>query len=326
MNEIPSFLPGIEPAYLKILEIFHPYAFNKILAAFTSRQRFVHYTTADTALKILSRREVWLRKSTCMNDFMEIEHGFECLQFAYKNNRDDWDRTLNAIYPDLSEKLEKKYNSWLPTFRSDTFLACVSEHLDDEDRLGRLSMWRAYGGKAGVALVLNGFPLINPTDALGAYTSPVAYLSKFRFELEFKALIKSLIENIGFIKQQNEDTVLSQLFEVFRMATLCNKHPGFAEEREWRIIYSPSYSKSDRILSGIESIGGVPQIIHKIPLKDEPKENLVGIEIPQFIESIVIGPSEFPWEIKEALELVLKDAGVEDAASKINVSDIPLRS
>jgi len=326
MNDASSFLPGFDPTYLKVLEIFHPYAFSKTLAAFMNRQRFVHYTTADTALRILTGREVWLRKSTCMNDFMEIEHGFECLQHAYKNNRDNWNKTLNAIYPDLGDELETRYNNWLPSFRGDTYLACVSEHLDDENRIGRLSMWRAYGGKAGVALVLNGFPLINPTDALGAYTSPVAYLNKERFEAEFQALIKSLSNNHDFIRQQSKESVLGQLFEVFRMATLCTKHPGFSEEKEWRIIYSPIYSNSNRIISSIESINGTPQKIHKIPLKDCPEENLIGIEIPQFLDSIIIGPSEFPGEIKEALASVLKDAGMDDAMSKIVVSDIPLRN
>ena len=35
------------------------------------------------------------------------------------------------------------------------------------------------------------------------------------------------------------ETVSASAFNMLRFAVLCTKHPGFLEEREWRIIASP---------------------------------------------------------------------------------------
>ena len=39
-------------------------------------------------------------------------------------------------------------NSW-SDIRLNTYITCVSEHQDSEDKHGRLSMWRAFGGGTG---------------------------------------------------------------------------------------------------------------------------------------------------------------------------------
>ncbi|MDX0157874.1 DUF2971 domain-containing protein [Sinorhizobium meliloti] len=321
-----SYLPGYDGNDLKLLEIFYPYFYKKTALAFHSKARFVHYTSADTATRIIQGEEVWLRKSTCMNDFMEIEHGFECLQHAYREQKERFKGIFEGMFPDFCQKIESRFNAWLPILRNGTYIACISEHDEREDRIGRLSMWRAYGGSAGVALVLKGLPLLTPTDALQAYTSPVAYLDKEGFEEEFCFMLDLVEQNSQLIERLGEENVIGKIFEVFRMATLCTKHPGFAEEREWRIIYSPSYSESTRIKQSVETVGGVPQRIYKIPLRNVPEENLVGIEIAEFIERIIVGPSQFPIEIRDALSVLLDQKGVQDASERITISDIPLRN
>lgn len=175
-------------------------------------------------------------------------------------------------------------------------------------------------------MVLNGFPLINPTDALGAYTSPVAYLSKEDFKSEFCTLLDSFEANRQILNSLHEEDLIGHLFHAFRMAILCTKHPGFAEEREWRVIYTPSFTESPKIKQSIESVGGTPQRVYKIPLKNFPEENLVGIELPEFLDSVIVGPSQYPWEIKEAFSILLSNKGVTNTHDKIIVSDIPLRS
>lgn len=319
-------LGGMSAEELKILEVFHPYAYKKTAEAFFSQSRFVHYTSADTAMRIIQGEEVWMRKSTCMNDFSELNYGLNCLVAAYDKNKDRFHRIFDGVFPGISKKVEDRFNSWVPIFSNDTYISCISEHDVKEDRTGRLSMWRAYGGAAGVAIVLNGAPLINPTDALNAYTSPVAYLSNDQFNAEFEFFLDGVERNTDLMKHQGEEATIGRVFEVFRMAMLCTKHPGFAEEREWRIIYSPTFLASKRIKPDIQSIGGVPQKLYKIPLKNEPSENLVGIEIAEIVSSIIVGPTQFPREIGEALVDLLTNKGMQDAATKVVISDIPLRN
>lgn len=76
----------------------------------------------------------------------------------------------------------------------------------------------------------------------------------------------------------------------------------------------------------IKSINGIPQNIYKIPLQNIPEENLTGIDIPSLVEKIIIGPSNNPLDIKQAFEVLLRDAGVENPSEKIVFSNIPLRT
>jgi hypothetical protein len=64
--------------------IFFPYLERKTREVIATGNRFVYYTTADTATRILANRQIWMRSTTTMNDYMEVEHGFECLNAAYK--------------------------------------------------------------------------------------------------------------------------------------------------------------------------------------------------------------------------------------------------
>ena len=53
----------------QLREVFFAYACKRQKAAKDSNQRFVYYTSADTALKIVERGELWMRNATVMNDF-----------------------------------------------------------------------------------------------------------------------------------------------------------------------------------------------------------------------------------------------------------------
>ena len=313
------------PEQTTLFQIFYPYTTQKVFSIASSRARFVHYTTADSALKIFDSREVWMRKSSCMNDFMEVEHGFDCLNAAYKKRKERLALLFESKFPGFSTKLEDLFNGWLPHFRSDSYITCISEHDNDEDVTGRLSMWRAYGRRTGVAVVLNSNSFLTPSDALKAYTSPVAYLNENGFDQSFGEILDAIEKNIEIINALGEQAVLNHMFEVFRMAILCTKHPGFREEKEWRVIYTPTYQKSERLRFDIQSINGVPQPIYKIPLEDVASEGLTGIEIPNLVERIIIGPTQFPFAIRDAFVNKLTSIGVADAAKRIFISDVPLR-
>lgn len=289
--------------------------------------RFVHYTTAEVAASIITRRFVWMRNLQTMNDHMEFEHGFRCLKSAYNDEKSGGflKTTLESLFPGFREELERRFDWWSPLLRSNTYLTCISEHRRSENNYGRLSMWRAYGGGNGVAVVMNNRPFLTESEALNAYTSPVSYLDDKRFRSEFDHLAKNIKKNMGFIHSLGKESVLNLVFHAFRFFALCTKHPGFHEEKEWRIIYSPDLEPSNRIAEDIHSVRGVPQKIYKIPLEDVPDEGLVGVRIPDLIERIIIGPTQYPQAMFQAFEKLLKDAGVENPGERIFVSDIPLR-
>lgn len=310
----------------RVEELFFPYATRKQNEVKANGSRFVHYSTAEAAVKILKSKEVWMRKKTTMNDFMEVEYGFELLRTAYVGEAGaPLKAVLERLFPGACEELEERFNSWLPTFRNETFITCISEHLDHEDAIGRLSMWGAYGGGNGVAVVLNNTAFATASDALKAYTSPVAYVSAAQFAREFAQISNNLAADEDFLRLIGRDAAISNVFTMMRFMIVGTKHPGFHEELEWRILHTPSLEPSERIPRSIEVIQGVPQLVHKIPLKSYPDEGFLGAEIPELVERIIIGPSLHGYAMRDAFVGILEEAGVADAGARVYVSDIPLR-
>jgi len=317
----------------RLLNIFYPYSREKFSAILSTGTRFVHYTSADVAMSVLKNKEVWMRKSSCMNDFSEIQHGLDCLYRAYRDSKhgEKFKSILNHIFDGFNVEIEQLFDSWTPSIYVDTDLTCFSEHKDTEDNLGRLSMWRAYGGTTGVALVLNNSPFITPSETLKAYSSPVAYLSDKDFAERFVKIATNIENETEFVREQGREVIKGYVFAMFRFAAVCTKHPGFAEEKEWRVVYCPSLEKSDYLVKDIQVIRGIPQPVYKIPLKNIPErdgqDGLSGVEIPELIERIIIGPTQYPLALGEAFVELLQQAGMnlENASKKVFISEIPLR-
>jgi hypothetical protein len=261
-----------------------------------------------------------------MNDFSEIEHGLGCLRASYRGpTGNSFKKLLDEMFPEVSIEAEKLFDGWTPHFRSETYITCVSEHLDSEDVTGRLSMWRAYGGSSGVALVFNNAPFLGSTQVLGAYSSPVEYLREAEFDDAFKEVVASIEREKSIVSQLDRSVVVAHVFNMLRHAVLCTKHPGFAEEREWRVIHAPNLYGPGKVVHDYQAIGGVPQSVYKIPLKDWPDEGLVGVAIPSFLNRLIIGPAQLPGTLYSTFHKVLAEAGVTDIEKKLCISDIPLR-
>lgn len=307
-------------------EVYFPHAVREQARVRENGIHFVHYTRAEVAMDILRSRHVWMRKTSCMNDFTEVRHGLQRLANAYRGaNGERLKGVLEGLYPGISGEIEDRFNSWDYALEYDTYIMCVSEHRDDEDLTGRLSMWRAYGVGAGVALVLNNTPFLSPSDALKAYSSPVAYLDDQAFDERFGEFVHSLEKHSDYLKSEGKEVTIWGILSAFKFAALCTKHPGFREELEWRVLYTPAHHRSDHLIKEIQAVGGIPQPIYKIPLRNIPEEGFHGAEIPELVDRIIIGPTAYAMATYEAFKELLTDAGVADAGSRIVVSDIPLR-
>lgn len=261
-----------------------------------------------------------------MNDFLEVEYGRARLYRTYRHTEvgKKFQSILNSIFDNVTADVEKLFDGWTPHFQTNTYFTCVSEHEDEEDTFGRLSMWRAYGQTTGVAMVLNNSVFLTPSEGFNAYTSPVAYLDDSGFEKQFGDIADKIASEADFLKAQGREAITTRVFNMLRFATLCTKHPGFKEEKEWRVIYCPALEQSPYLTKEIRVVNGVPQPIYKIPLKDIPEVGLFAA-IPNLLDRIIIGPTQYPFALAEAFEQLLTEAGVQDAGNKIRLSDIPLR-
>jgi hypothetical protein len=325
---------------LRLTGIIFPHTMREVKRIRDGDVRFAHYTSAKAGMDILRSKCVWLRNSTVMNDYSEVEHGIDCLAHAWRSPVGErLKAVMRTIQNDLPEIFEEHFNHQAAELRNETYLLSISEHDDSadpkhEDEYGRLSMWRAYAMRDGVSFVFKNTPFTSESHALHAYTCPVIYAARETFLPHFDRLVTSIEENIDHLARYGGAFVNEMLLQAFRFTVQSTKHPSFKEEREWRVLYSPSIAERPgfdieqhrlRVPTKIETIHGVPQRIYTIPFKNYPDEGMMGATIPELIDRILIGPSRDAFTIQTAYIAELEGCGVEDARDRVMITDVPLR-
>lgn len=307
----------------RLLKIFYPDDAEQLSKIESENIRFAYYTSADVAKQIIDKKEIWLRNATVMNDFLEITYGLDLTKKAFGSAPwKDIMSAANSVLPGIQEKVMAHFNYWDRYLPTETYLTCLSLHDDKEDEHGRLSMWRAYGD---VALIINNTPLTNSSEELGVFSTPVHYLDQAGFEERLQKVAQAVTNNIVYLHALDEKVTFDFICSMLLVGVIGTKHPGFAEEKEWRIFFQPEDYPDNILTKEIVTIQGVVQEIWKLPLKHDPDNGLHHADIPSLINRIIIGPTQHSEVSKHAFVNLLDKAGVEDAANKVFVSEIPLR-
>src|SRR5688500_10669914 len=112
---------------------FQPNTVRQVERVRQSGSRFVHYHSADNGWKILRSKRMLLRNSTLLNDFSEVQHGMDCLAYAYQSEAGQKLQALmRKVQPNLPEIFQPNFDSMFEGFRTDTYLISVSEHGDPQ--------------------------------------------------------------------------------------------------------------------------------------------------------------------------------------------------
>lgn len=296
---------------LKLREIFLPYANKRRIDFNKSNKLLAYYTTADTAYKIMQKKEIWMRNVTVMNDYQEVKYGIQKINSIFLRNEYQEKTTLykvgqrlynvlqeftdengNAIFEDVLKQYFIEQTSW----EYNAYISCFTEHDTDEDGLGRLSMWRAYGGDNGVALVFNPQKYAeNLEEKYKIFLTPVAYLTDEELATEVEELAVNININKDFlheVKQRYPPILHNWLMAVLRFAIVSIKHPGFKEEKEWRLV-GHGYD----LACETEVIRGVIQPVHKLEISN----------LREMLHHIIIGPTQYENVIFKGFEKILKD-------------------
>lgn len=316
--------------YRSVYKIFFQDYERRLQDMLTGRQ-FAYYTTATTASHILKKQEVWMRHTSVMNDRSEIIHGYNSLQRALAS---DSGRKFYAVFDSVRAGLGKTLADYFAAhcdkIIENTYLISISEHEPHENQYGRLSMWRTYGEQAGVAIVLDAQTLLSQQASLNASMYPVYYMDDFAsdddqasgrgMQLLLQDLSARLASNQHLLTALNDEDIKRLFFQKMIHLITCTKHPAFAEEKEWRLIYIPELDRDRQLPIDVEHIGAIPQKVVKLPLT-----NRGGISIKEQLKKILIGPTDYPAVIEEALETLLSQRGFRNAAQIIHSTNIPLR-
>jgi hypothetical protein len=301
-------------------------AINSACFAYFSRRReelqphtrIAYYTTADTALRIIQNKTFWLRDPRLMNDFGEVVHGQKCLREVLRSPEvvAVAERATDDLFPGFFADLIRTWEEVTASGRAMPFVACLSEIHKDDDR-GLLSMWRAYGGNNGVAMVLSDSLLSLDSNFVRTFHSPVLYGGSE----DVKRLVLEIFGNLSTIADEvsaaGNEFLKERLMNALLFAMLSIKHVGFAEEREWRMIHHLS-DESAHIKYRSEVVRGNAEVVCEVNLASHS-----ALAPGAMFEKVIVGPCAFPESAGQALSLAFEKAG--GGIPAIVRSDIPLR-
>lgn len=344
-------LPQLFDAHLSTFYEYTKLAHERFIEAGC---RFAYYTTVDTALKILTNREIWMRDTRIMNDPNEVKYGFEGVMAALDSVEGEaLAKAVDKYHPNQMRDVVKKYVSWMGNHAHSTFITSLTVHGPDEldnnirrnqpnntsetnpsnniersfDHLGKLSLWRGYGGRAGVAFVVDGIPFLKRTKGLHLKSMPVIYAAKEYSVQLLKSIRTGIHQNKGkFFIDLGFEGARDALVEALQLITISLKHPAFAEEREWRIIATRNDASLNFGEVDTVTIGEVPQQIIRVPLRDAEEYGLTGLSPNELIKLVIVGPSDYPGIARQPLLEAMRSAGIKQPEARLIDERIPLRA
>lgn len=317
----------LEPHYELLANVLFGYSLSRTANLAQNDVKLAHYTSAENALNIIEGQTMWLRNAAVMNDHSEIEHGRGILGAAMElpNLGGRLRKVLGRAHAGLAERVTEHVRRQRKQTRERIFMVSLCE-TEAVDRLGRLSMWRAYGGKtSGAALIFNGEAFDDAQQQLMAFASPVLYGDFEEFAQHLEAVIDRLEGEPNLLRNVPADTAFRAVSSALDFAILSIKHLGFEEEREWRIIHRPFDYASAHVIEKITSVAGTPQLVYQLPLVNRPGLNMPGLTLDRLLHRIIVGPSLHPETAWRALVEALRSKGVRTPEARVVISDIPLR-
>lgn len=303
------FMPALPPARLRMMQGY----------------KLVHYTSVETAEKILKHKSFRLGDTRHMNDVTEISHGIKLVtDYLQKGTNARFLLGLEELAPLLPAHVRHGFAQVLPRIKDGVYATCVSEHSPFDDvNGGRLPMWSLYGDQTkGVAFVLEPAPFWSRSNALNAYSSPVLYGHRAEFEAYADDIGDRIAANIEYLRTIPLEQVLNAAIVPVMFAALSTKSPAFHEEREWRVVHVPALWPSTA-LRKVEI--GPDRHAFDVPLRDFPEQGLTGMEPDALLTKIIIGPGNSDPTTIPRLLRAMTDAGVSNAENRLVRSAIPLR-
>lgn len=288
---------------------------------------FAHYTSAETAFKIIETESFQMRNSKMMNDFSEIRLGLEAVKsLFYKTDKGAstfWNkmREHDKDFESIVEGLFVKKSRHLLL---NSYIGSLSEYAFDQQSNGKLSMWRSYGFPNGVALIFKREEILSEAAKLDVYSYPVIYPDHGLHVPEFVQGVASLAENTEQLYDFSGESCAEALVNIILHLAVCIKDSNFREEQEWRIVYTEDTPQkvSDEAPISVSPtiISGVPQNVCRISLSE-----YAPIELKKILKAVIIGPTSNPDVAIDAFVRLLKEKQYVNPERLVSHAHIPFR-
>jgi hypothetical protein len=237
---------------------------------------------------------------------------------------------------DIFKKISLEYRKFIGLFSTqkamDVYVICFSEYDWQEQPDGLLSMWRGYGANgAGVALVFNtrfvtltpGSPFLLTKVRYGTRSDRAEWLK------DSFARCLTLLRDKG--DGGNYEHLWHTAWHMFRLTlyqSLSSKHPGFAEENEWRMVYLGDLDNhklfNDQRTYYIRGNTVEPKL--KFPIKPSPLEPQQNWNLDTILDRVVLGPTHYSSFAMTSVRRMLESCGKRSFGGKLWASEIPYRA
>ncbi|SEM68395.1 Protein of unknown function [Bosea lupini] len=297
---------------------------------YQSKPLLAHYSSLANIESILNSREVWLANPTLMNDREELEYGLDKAMDVMIESKDIAAAFNNAeFHRKFISYLEFKYKYFRDEHFPDTYIFCLSQIGEDEVD-GRLSMWRAYGFDGNGAAIVFDTSKISPSpDATPLRIVKVEYKSNIERDkwLTAKALEIAKIIQSNPVDARDIFAIAYQSFERLKLAALVTKHIGFAEEQEWRVMFTPDI-KDERFDEMKSYYNGPNGIEPRLKLNFDKLEKMSDgdTKFGDIVCNFILGPTRSSNLNLISFRRMLERYGLGHLKDKVAVSTIPYRS
>ncbi len=187
-----------------------------------------HYTDATGLAGILHSKRIWASDVLFLNDRSELMYAEGIIKSVLRSMSGTVPRKLLDM---LSNKVrflgeDRDFHLYATCF-------CTERNL--------LSQWRGYGRSGGFALQVDPFVLIKAAKKVARGPGSVAGFVKIEYVAEAqrriaRSLIDSFANDMGNVRKQHEDRILSECISYLGAAMVRFKHPAFRQENEWRLV------------------------------------------------------------------------------------------
>lgn len=285
-----------------------------------------HYTSAEGLRGILSSRALWMTDIRYMNDLSELQYATDRLASRLDARLAKGD--LGAASKEFIESCRRNLGARGPGQSVFSVSFCEESNL--------LSQWRAYRGQGGgYALGIDFVHIIRLLDK-PCVLRKIIYDQAVQDQMLDDALesFVSVVEQLDIEIPLDVDGrravggVASVFSDSSQQLLFSFKHPGFAEEHEWRLTYAennhPRYNRGTPVPE-IRTFEGniIPyRIVSLNPAIEASKDDAAGIRFP--IVEVKVGPTINAGLNRQSISQALLGIAP-DVDHYISDSGIPLR-
>lgn len=118
----------------RLTSIFFPHSIQRSKELYgenpadDSTSLFVHYTSAENALKIIRTKRWWMRSTSCTIDYREAHHGHQIL---LELDREEELKVLWSAIEECQQGAGQEaigaFNDHIDRLLTETYIACISE-------------------------------------------------------------------------------------------------------------------------------------------------------------------------------------------------------